>query len=393
MKAPSSSCPLFLQLLRYCIGTADAVPAALTPDRVREVFDMAGRQSLTAVMLEGVKRLEVEGDDGTMAEVMMDWCSEGLVISRTNERIDGHVAAVVRNFRKSGFECCLLKGQGNALMYPDGRLRTPGDIDLWLRTAAPAGGSTAAEREAAVRQDTRRIISYIRRFMPAAKAIYHHIECPAYQGTEVEIHYRPHFMFNFRHNRRLQEFFFAHADAQFAHEVELGGSRVAVPTARFNAVFQLSHIFQHLFKEGIGLRQLLDYYYLLTASEDLFHGSKAEWKGLFARLGLGGIAGAVMWILTEEFGMDSRYALVEPDARRGRLVLDEVLRGGNFGKYHVRRLGNGMVGRNLGRLIRDARLVRYFPVEALSEPVFRLWHAAWRWRHSPSRLPGERRLK
>ena len=200
-------------------------------------------------------------------------------------------------------------------------------------------------------------------------------------------------MFNFRHNQRLQEFFFVHADAQFAHEVELGGGRVAVPTARFNAVFQLSHIFQHLFKEGIGLRQLLDYYYLLTASEDLVHGSKAEWKGLFACLGLGGIAGAVMWILTEEFGMDSRYALVEPDARRGRLVLDEVLRGGNFGKYHVRRLGNGVVGRNLGRLIRDVRLVRYFPVEALSEPVFRLWHAAWRWRHSPSRLPGERRLK
>ena len=41
-------------------------------------------------------------------------------------------AKVCRNFEQEGFRCCILKGQGNALLYPDPYMRTPGDIDIYL---------------------------------------------------------------------------------------------------------------------------------------------------------------------------------------------------------------------------------------------------------------------
>ena len=69
----------------------------------------------------------------------------------------------------------------------------------------------------------------------------------------------------------------------------------AVPTWEFNVVFQLSHIFKHLLQEGIGLRQLIDYYYLLCNRPD--DSSVENIKKTIQHLGLSPIAGAVMWIM------------------------------------------------------------------------------------------------
>jgi hypothetical protein len=51
------------------------------------------------------------------------------------------------------------------------------------------------------------------------------------------------------------------------NEVELPecAGNVDVPTAEFNAVFQMAHIMMHFFIEGIGLRHFVDYYYVLKA--------------------------------------------------------------------------------------------------------------------------------
>ena len=53
---------------------------------------------------------------------------------------------------------------------------------------------------------------------------------------------------------------------------------------------------------------------------------------------------------------------------------DDILNGGYFGHYDK----HHVLGHNLPRLYRDARLLRYYPAEALSEPIFRTWHFFWR---------------
>lgn len=62
------------------------------------------------------------------------------------------------------------------------------------------------------------------------------------------------------------------------------------------------------------------------------------------------------------------------DVKRGKMLLDDILNGGNFGHYDK----HHVLGHNFLRLYRDARLLRYYPAEALSEPIFRTWHFLWR---------------
>ena len=327
-------------------------------------------------------------------------------------------------------------------MYPNPYSRTPGDIDIW------------------VKGEDKRVISFVRSISPHEKACYHHIEFPSYKGVEVEVHYRPSFLLCFWHNRKLQKYYERVKEQQFSHRVMLGEQgEIAIPTAEFNLIFQLTHIYSHLMNEGIGLRQLVDYYYVLCdfykvyqifskthpSSLTLKGGSTAFPKPLspqgtgdvtapprrseplrskvggpskvspdcagwdrlsiegdnsagsttavtssastaldvvqkeLKELGLGKFAGGIMYIMQEVFGMPASRLIVPPNEKYGKFVLNEVLEAGNFGKHDARnRFGRLKLGHNLQRVYRDIRLVKFFPAEALCEPLFRTWHFFWR---------------
>ncbi len=420
---------IFFEFLRFCIGTVQEVPSSLKRADWRVLYAMARKQCLVGVLFDGIKRLpaDVRMDKG----LLFQWMAQNQTLRKANARLDKAAVEVAEWFGRKGFRTCVLKGQGNALLYPPGMERTPGDIDLWVD-----GGD-------------RKVVSFVRSLSPDEKVCYHHIGFPEYNGVEVEVHFRPSFLFCFRHNRRLQGYYERVMDEQFAHRVKLGGQgEVAVPKAEFNLIFQLTHIFTHLMNEGIGLRQLLDYFFLLKNTDfigntdgDVFLlntdftdntdkvGGNADGDGFLLntncsdntnkslgntdgdvfllntdftdntdriggnvdgvdrrllqdelrRLGLWEFSGAVMYIMKEVFGLEDNRLIVPPDVKRGRLVLKEVLEAGNFGQYDKRNwFGHSALGHNLQRLYRDMRLVRYFPEEALSEPFFRIWHFFWR---------------
>ena len=376
---------IFFEFLRFCIGTVQEVPSSLKGADWRVLYAMARKQCLVGVLFDGIKRLPA--DVGMDKGLLFQWMAQNQTLRKANARLDKAAVEVAEWFGRKGFRTCVLKGQGNALLYPPGMERTPGDIDLWVD-----GGD-------------RKVVSFVRSLSPDEKVCYHHIGFPEYNGVEVEVHFRPGFLFCFRHNRRLQEYYERVMDEQFAHRVKLGEQgKVAVPKAEFNLIFQLTHIFTHLMNEGIGLRQLLDYFFLLKNTDfggntdgDVFLlntdctdntdriGGNADGvdrrllQDELRRLGLWEFAGAVMYIMKEVFGLEDNRLIVPPDVKRGRLVLKEVLEAGNFGQYDKRNwFGHSALGHNLQRLYRDMRLVRFFPAEALSEPFFRIWHFFWR---------------
>ena len=376
---------IFFEFLRFCIGTVQEVPSSLKGADWRGLYAMARKQCLVGVLFDGIKRLPA--DVGLDKGLLFQWMAQNQTLRKANARLDKAAVEVAEWFGRKGFRTCVLKGQGNALLYPSGMERTPGDIDLWVD-----GGD-------------RKVVSFVRSLSPNEKVCYHHIGFPEYNGVEVEVHFRPSFLFCFRHNRRLQGYYERVMDGQFAHKVKLGEQgEVAVPKAEFNLIFQLTHIFTHLMNEGIGLRQLLDYFFVLKNTDlggntdgDVFllntdFTDNTDWIGGNAdgvdrrllqdelrRLGLWKFAGAVMYIMKEVFGLEDNRLIVPPDVKRGRLVLKEALEAGNFGQYDKRNwFGHSALGHNLQRLYRDMRLLRYFPEEALSEPFFRIWHFFWR---------------
>ena len=410
---------IFFDFLRFCIGSTKDIPSSLKDADWEELYAIAQKQCLVGVLFDGIKKLPTE-HVGMKKELLLQWMAESQILEKANVRLNDAAIQVSEWFRKKGFRTCILKGQGNALMYPNPCTRTPGDIDIWVE-----GGD-------------KRVISFVRSVSPHEKACYHHIEFPSYKGVEVEVHYRSSFLLCFWHNRKLQKYYERVKDEQFSHRVMLGEQgEVAIPTVEFNLIFQLTHIYAHLMNEGIGLRQLLDYYYVLcdfykvyqmssNPSVSLSKGSStfspspsssgsgdvtallgarhryalrladhqrstpdcAGWDRLgvlqkeLKELGLWKFAGAIMYIMQEVFGMPASQLIVPPNEKYGKFVLSEVLEAGNFGRHDERnRFGRSKLGHNLQRGYRDMRLVRYFPAEAMSEPIFRTWHFFWRLKH------------
>ena len=407
---------IFFDFLRFCIGSAKEIPGSLKEMDWKELYAIAKKQCLVGVLFDGIKKLPA-GYVGMKKELLLQWMAESQMLEKANVRLNDAAIQVSEWFRKKGFRTCILKGQGNALMYPNPYSRTPGDIDIWVE-----GGD-------------KRVISFVRSISSHEKACYHHIEFPSYKGVEVEVHYRPSFLLCFWHNRKLQKYYERVKEEQFSHRVILvKQEEVAIPTEEFNLIFQLTHIFTHLMNEGIGLRQLLDYYYVLcdfykvyqnfsNPSVSLSKGSStfspspsssgsgdvtallgarnryalrladhqrstpdcAGWDRLgvlqkeLKELGLWKFAGGIMYIMQEVFGMPASRLIVSPNEKYGKFVLNEVLEAGNFGRHDARnRFGSSKFGHNLQRVYRDIRLVRYFPAEALCEPLFRTWHFFWR---------------
>ena len=432
---------IFFDFLRFSIGPKSEIPSSLKEADWKALYAIAQKQCLVGILFDGIKKLPGE-HVGMEKELLLQWMAESQMLEKANVRLNDAAIQVSEWFRKKGLRTCILKGQGNALLYPNPYSRTPGDIDIWVE-----GGD-------------KRVISFVRSISPHEKACYHHIEFPSYKGVEVEVHYRPSFLLCFWHNRKLQKYYERVKEEQFSHLVMLGEQgEIAIPTAEFNLIFQLTHIFSHLMNEGIGLRQLLDYYYVLCdfykvyqnfskthpSSLTLKGGSTAFPKPLspqgtgdvtapprrseplrskvggpskvspdcagwdrlsiegdnsagsttavtssastaldevqeeLKELGLWKFAGGIMYIMQEVFGMSASRLIVPPNEKYGKFVLNEVLEAGNFGRHDARnRFGRSQLGHNLQRVYRDIRLVRYFPAEALCEPLFRVWHFFWR---------------
>ena len=351
----------FFALLRYSIGEQQEAPA-IADDEWEALIMMAAEQSLTGVLYQGVSRLMKEV--ALSEEVKLTWFFQKEQIAEASKRMNEASVKVARRLRKEGFDCCILKGQGNALMYPDPSLRIPGDIDVWVVGDIPT------------------IIAMGKKMNPEATAMYHHIDFMPIGDISVEVHYRPSFMNNLIHNRQLQRWFSEQAEVQCAHQVELpdGAGLAPVPTDAFNRIYQMVHISKHVLQEGVGLRQVLDYYYLLkrgfSREERLYD------ELMLRRLGLYDLATAVMYVMKVALGAPDEMLLVPANERRGRFLLNEIMLAGNFGHFD-QRLANShsKLSKNMQRLRRDVRFLSYFPSECLWEPVFRWYHFFWRLRH------------
>lgn len=367
----------FFQLLRLTIGSSTDIPL-IQKEEWKSIYEIAQKQSLMGVIFDGIQKMsdatKAAGDSMEMdINLLMNWMWICRQIEKRNHQLDEAVGKVTAWFEKKGFRSCILKGQGNALMYPCQGHRTAGDIDIWV-SGKPS-----------------EVIQFVHSISPKEKATYHHIDFPEINGIPVEVHYRPCYLQNPLHNFRLQKYFRQSAEEQFLHKGRIGDTEVAIPTTRFNVVHQLVHIYNHLFQEGIGLRQIVDYYFVIEKwymerTESTFLSTvglqvtdKAALQDELKHLGLWDFAGAMMYVLHEALRLSEDKMIVPKDVERGKLLLEDILKGGNFGQYDKRYgFGRGFIGHNLQRLCRDLRLMRYYPAEALSEPIFRTWHFFWR---------------
>lgn len=300
-------------------------------------------------------------------ELLMTWMGAAQQIRRQNMKVNVVASKIYSLLREEELRCCILKGQGNALMYPNVYSRNPEDIDVWVN----------ASRE--------QITEYAKKHFEIGDDIrYHHLET-SLDGVPVELHFFPGIMNNPIYNVRLQKWFKRNADLQCSNVVSLpdGIGEIAIPTTAFNVIYQLTHLYHHFFDEGIGMRQIIDYYYVVNNDELL--AIKDTLQKELKHLGLWKFAGAVMYVLHEALGLSEEKMIAPMDEKRGKLLLAEIMDGGNFGRQFSRYghfTQQGMAKKYFLKIWRNMHFVRYYPAEALSEPIFRTWHFFWRMKNN-----------
>ena len=419
------------------------------------LYSFASKQALLGLCFDGIERLGEEYPEELRLnpigrELLMTWMGKAQQIRRQNMKVNVVASKLYSMLREDGLRCCILKGQGNALMYSNAYSRNPGDTDVWVN----------ASRE--------QITEYAKKHFEIGNDIrFQHLET-SMDGVPVELHFFPCTMNNPIYHVRLQKWFKRNADLQCSNVVSLpdGIGEIAIPTTAFNVIYQLTHLYHHFFDEGIGMRQIIDYFFVmddfwkvkesfsqpsrpslpkegstafpkplspqgtgdvtaLRCSEPLRYkdggASKpspgcAGWDRLgmegdssatscssttvassssavsleviqrdLKHLGLWKFARAVMYVLHEALGLSEEKMIAPMDEKRGKLLLAEILNGGNFGK-HFTKYGHftqqGMAKKYFLKIWRNMHFVRYYPAEALSEPIFRTWHFFWRMKNN-----------
>ena len=342
---------IFHELLQISIGSRKYFSRVPSVEKWVALYDECEKQSVIGFMLAGIEKIPKE--HRPPQDLLLQWIGVGQMIEQQNKLVNERCVDITNVLNDSGFRTCILKGQGNGLMYPNPMLRQPGDIDIWI------DGS---------KDD---IVSFVHKNYPDTKVTDHHIEYPIYNDVEVEVHYKPSVAVSVKYDKQLRDYWETFKEEQFLNKKSLssGVGEICVPTIAFNIVFQMAHMMKHFFSEGLGMRHIIDYYFLLRSARD--NGLRAkEYSDTFSQLGMKRFAEAVMWVLVEVCGMPKEWMVCDEDKKRGRLLIDEIMAGGNFGNGDTR-LAKKMMTKSatLSVIMKNMKLVGLFPEEAIMAPV------------------------
>lgn len=361
---------LFFELLQVAIGNRKTLTRPLTDDEWETLYGICEKQALLGIAFAGVERLPKE--QYPPFDVLAEWVHDAQVAKERNKKLNEECEALTRRLERDGFGSCILKGQSNQVNYPEHLkdYRTAGDIDVWIM---PKG-----EENVFLRKRRRSVMKYVSSKVGKQRVIYHHVDFPIMK-TEVEVHFTPSWMKNPFHNHRMQKYF-----EREWNNIEKSDYGFYIPSASLNVVYQLTHIFRHLFNEGIGLRQIIDYYFVLRKFEnEWIEGEDKRFETLetLSRLGLKRFASAVMWVIQEVLAPPSQHSweakdwqklwpwmICEPNEKEGRFLLSEILQAGNFGRYDERANGEyntGTLSHTIYKIKRNIRLFVNFPSEVL----------------------------
>jgi len=351
----------FFEFIRYSIDNSITEFKSLDDLDWDVLYDFSMKHCITAVLYPGMVKLSKEKKPSMT--VMGNWYARKDMIRELNEVMNQNAVTVYNKFKKDGLRGCILKGQGAAMLYPDPYTRNPGDIDIWID----------ASRE--------KIVEYVNSICPG-KQRYNHIDFPILKDIEVEVHYFPSYIYAPWNNRKLQKWLKEQINEQFMHMVVLPGcsDEVCIPTMSFNRIFMMSHMYKHLFSEGIGLRQLMDYYYLLKRG--FTEAERDKDAATLKHLGMHKFATAVMYVLQEVFGLQDDLCIVKPNEKAGEFLLSEIMIAGNFGEYDtrygIRTKGESVAHRYFRITRRNMHFISSYPSEAICEPFFRTWYFFWK---------------
>lgn len=366
---------LFFELIRVAIGTQSTLSRLPSEGEWEELSALAEKQSLTGICFSGLQELGADADEGFtrigMSEALyLDWMGQATQIILRNEEVNQQCAELQSKLSAAGIKSSILKGQAVAMLYGEELrgFRQSGDIDIYVDCGREKAIEYARSIQGDVDWDYKHL--HLKVFVdPSAGLV-----------TEVEMHYVPEVLLNLRKNRKLQKWF---KKPEIASSIFCEFGDMVCPSVEFNLFYILLHIYRHFLYEGVGLRQLMDYFFVLRASNSNAD-SNVRLLALLKEFGMTRFASGVMWIMKDVFGMSEQLLPVKPYEKEGRYILNEVMTGGNFGQYDERLADDKTRGkmREIKKILKyNLHLLTHYPGDTLWAPAWILYHWCWKRLH------------
>lgn len=392
---------LFFELIQVAICHRDSLSRVPSTAEWSKLYGLSVKQAVAGVCFCGVQRLPKEQLVEMPVRLKLQWFALATQIKARNGLLNLRCVEVQRILAEEGMKSCILKGQGVAKLYKIrneelgvrngvnlGLYRQSGDIDVWVDGGMEKALRWCREKYGDVEYD------------------YINAHVPVFKDVEVELHWRVQSMTNLFRNRRLQRWlereetkemiFGGKADMKPSESLQSSENSITVPSLEFNAFYLMLHCYNHEFSSGLGLRQLMDYYFLLrnlnldsnvnlnnlsaNVRQMSDRGFCLDVNELFLNFGMERFVGAVMWIMQEVFGLERERLLCEPNEKDGRYILAEVMAGGNFGHHdeRIKKVGKGKWQSVFATLRHAMHVLRRYPSEALWMPVWMVYHFIWK---------------
>ena len=268
---------LLVELLQVSLCTRESLSRVPSAVEWLGIFEEGQRQAIAGVLACGIERLPKEQQPPQA--LLLQWIGVTLQIEQQNALTTKVCGEVVGQMEKDGLWCCVLKGQANHRYYPSqmSNRRSCGDIDIWVQDC-PSGESAHVRKNSSkfasslaqsqtsrfkVQDSVREVLEYVDAHWERTGLCWLHCNFTDKSGVLVEVHFHPSFFCRPKYNKRFQKHF---ADMEKCVErARIDGVEIPAMKVEEDVIYQMNHIYRHLIDEGVGMRQVVDYYWLLRS--------------------------------------------------------------------------------------------------------------------------------
>lgn len=353
MRSLDNNTQAFLALVRAGLWETDIRLLQYGIIEFKEIHRLAEEQSVSGLVAAGLEHVT---DIKVPKDISLQFVGQALQLEQQNKKMNGFIVSLINKMRDEDIYSLLVKGQGIAQCYEKPLWRASGDVDLYLNES-----------------------NYIKaRAFLGSKASHIDVEDKKklHQGMNidswvVELHGTLHTDISRRVNKGLNEI---HHKIFYGGEVRSwnnSGTTVFLPSENEDVLIVFTHILNHLFIEGVGLRQISDWCRLLWTYRNSL--DKDLLRKRLGRMGLIRIWHVFASLAVDKMGMpeDAMPFYVRGKyENKSRKALELVIESGNFGhnkdlSYRVKYKGLTYKMVSFWRRLSDfVRLSFVFPIDA-----------------------------
>lgn len=305
---------LLLELLQVALCARDTLSRVPSAKEWTDLLDASQIQAITGICVDGIERLPE--NQRPPFDILIRWIGLCQMIEAQNE-LHLTVLAKTRDLlREGGVEVAFMKGLVCGSRYPNPRRRTCGDIDF-----------VVAENDFSKTLELLEIIGTVDR-----ELIHEHHGMAFVDNVQLEPHYKVHNFQSPTVDSAMRKMFIEVFPESLV-EIEVDNEKIPTFPPAFECALLVGHMVNHVYAEGLGLRQVIDFMMFLQKEREFI--KTVEYNRYLEMMKMERAFRIFACICEDHLGMSNGLLDIEYTAKEklfaGKLISD-IMKVGSFGR-------------------------------------------------------------